>query len=166
MKKLILALLILCLLLPGCAAQQKQPNEVAFYYPMNQMDYSVGTSYLQCEMRSKAMTGEIMSDILNQYLQGPMDKSTYAMPFPQNAKVYAIIIENGIMDITLTGEFATYTGIQLTIACACIAKTGIGLTGVDGVRIRAYQTTLDGMEYIEMNDASVLLVDNTARNEE
>ena len=70
------------------------------------------------------------------------------------------------MDLTLSRGFATYSGLELTIACACITKTAISLTGVDIVRIRADQTLLNGAEYIQMDANSVLLIDQSIINEE
>ncbi len=165
MKKGIVLLLVISLLLCGCSSGVEEET-VAFYYPVLEMDYSIGTSYLQAEIRSKAVTGYILTDILNLYLQGPNDRYTYAMPFQYNTKVHALVIENGVMELTLTRGFATYTGLPLTIACACIAKTAIELTGVDSVKIKAYQSTLDGAAYIEMNRNSLLLIESAEPKQE
>ncbi len=166
MKKGIVLLLVISLVLCGCSSSRTEEETVAFYYPVLEMDYSIGASYLQAEIRSKAVTGYVLTDILNLYLQGPLDRYIYSMPFQHNTKVHALAIENGVMQLTLTRGFATYTGLQLTIACACIAKTAMELTGVDSVRIKAYQSTLDGAQYIEMDRNSLLLIENAEPKQE
>ena len=166
MKKWIVCLLLISLLLSGCGLYEEKEEPLQFYYPVKNMDYSRNTSYLQAEPRDRILTGYFLTEILNQYLQGPRDQLTYDMPFQYNTRAVSISIDNGIMDLTLSRGFATYSGLELTIACACIAKTVMSITGVDIVRIRADQTALDGAEYIEMDANSVLLIDNGMISEE
>ena len=166
MKKWIAYLLLLSLLLSGCGLYEENEEPLQFYYPVKNTDYSRNTSYLQPEPRDRILTGYFLTEILNQYLQGPRDQLIYDMPFQYNTRVVSVSIENGIMDLTLSRGFATYSGLELTIACACITQTAMSITGVDIVRIRADQTALDGAEYIEMDANSVLFIDNSVINEE
>lgn len=166
MRKWVAYLLLLSLLLCGCGVSEKKEEQLQFYYPTKNMDYNLGVSYLQAEPRDRVLTGYFLTEILNKYLQGPLDQMAYDMPFQYNTRVVYVVIENGIMDLTLSRGFATYKGLELTIACACITRTAIAITGVDAVRIRADQSMLDGADYIEMNANSVLFVDNSIVSED
>lgn len=159
MKRMILFLLIIALLMSGCSQGTEMKKPLKFYYPVKNVDYSIGSSYLQPEVRDGALIGDYLVDILNTYLRGPVDNQTYSMPFQYNTRVQSLSVKDGILDITLTRGFATYTGLPLTIACACITMTALELTNVETVRIRAHNTSLDGAEYIEMNAATILLLD-------
>ena len=166
MKKWIVCLMLLPLLLSACGIYEETEEPLQFYYPVKNIDYNRGAAFLQAEPRDRILTGYFFTEILNLYLQGPRDQMTYDMPFQYNTRVVYVSIENGILDLTLSRGFATYSGLELTIACACITKTAIAITGVDIVRIRADQTVLNGAEYIEMDANSVLLVDSGIVSEE
>ena len=160
MRKVLLILLVLSLLLCGCTNPDygfKKP--LKFYYPLINPDYGMGSSYIQPEIREGATISGGLKDILNLYLKGPKDLTTYSYPFQYNTQVHAISRDTTTLDITLTRGFATYTGLPLTIACACITMTCLELTDVKTVRIRAFDTTLDGAQYIEMNAETLLLID-------
>ena len=160
MKKCFILLLILCLLLAGCARQQTSLiTTLKFYYPLQVADYTLGASYIQPELREGAGVDKSLKNMLNLYLKGPKDQITFQMPFRYNTQVVSIFRSSTMLDITLNRGFANYTGLDLTIACACITMTCMELTDVTVVRIRAENTTLDGAEFIEMSAASLLLVD-------
>jgi hypothetical protein len=160
MKKCFILLLILCLLLAGCARQQTSLiTTLKFYYPLQVADYTLGASYIQPELREGAGVDKSLKNMLNLYLKGPKDQITFQMPFRYNTQVVSISRGSTMLDITLNRGFANYTGLDLTIACACITMTCMELTDVTVVRIRAENTTLDGAEFIEMSAESLLLVD-------
>ena len=166
MKKLFALLLILSLLLSGCGKQQSFTTTLKFYYPLHVTDYALGSSYIQPELREGAGTGDSLANMLNLYLKGPINQITYRMPFQYNTQVVSISRDTMMLDITLTRGFATYTGLDLTVACACITMTCLELTDVEVVRIRAKDSTLDGAEFIEMSAKSLLLVDFGTASEE
>ena len=166
MKRLFVLLLILSLLLAGCGKPESLITTLRFYYPLQVPDYALGASYIQPELREGAGVDKSLTNMLNLYLKGPKDQITFRMPFQYNTQVVSISRGSKILDLTLTRGFATYTGLDLTIACACITMTCLELTDVEVVRIRAKDTTLDGAEFIEMSAESLLLVDFGANTEE
>ena len=167
MRKLIAIGLLLCLLLTGCATEdQGLITELKFYYPLQETDYSMGSSYLRAELREGGGLDKNIANLLNLYLEGPVDKITYRMPFQYNTRVVSVSREIGILNVTLSSGFATYTGLDLTIACACITLTCLELSNAETVRIRAQDTTLDGAEFIEMSRDSLLLIDFVTEPEE
>lgn len=160
MKKVLLICLALILTLFGCSQMQPSYSEpLVFYYPVNNIDFSMGSAYIQPEVREGDGVGDSLQETLDLYLKGPMDPSTYYTPFQHNTRVESISRDSQLLDITLSRGFATYTGLPLTIACACITMTCLELTDVQAVRIRAKDTTLDGADYIEMSADSLLLID-------
>lgn len=160
MKKLLSLLLILCLLLTGCMNQSNSYiTELKFYYPLQTADYTMGAAYVQPESREGAGMDKSLTNMLNQYLKGPVDPITYRMPFQYNTQVESISRNSKMLDITLSRGFATYTGLELTIACACLTMTCLELTDAEVIRIRAKDATLDGAEFIEMSKDSLLLMD-------
>ena len=167
MRKIIAVVLLLCLILTGCAGEDRRYiTALKFYYPLQTADYTMGAAYLQPELREGGGLDKSLSNILNLYLQGPHDKEIYQMPFHHNAQVVSITRSSSMLDITLTANFGTYSGTDLTIACACITMTCLELADVQTVRIRAKDATLDGAEFIEMSAESLLLVDFGANTEE
>ena len=159
MKKMFVLFLILCLLLAGCAEQKPLITTLKFYYPLQTADYTLGASYIQPELREGAGVDKSLKNLLNLYLKGPNDPLTFRTPFQYNTQVVSISRGSTMLDITLSRGFATYTGLDLTIACACITLTCLELADVEAVRIRAKGTTLDGAEFIEMSAQSLLLMD-------
>ena len=124
MKKCFILLLILCLLLAGCARQQTSLiTTLKFYYPLQVADYTLGASYIQPELREGAGVDKSLKNMLNLYLKGPKDQITFQMPFRYNTQVVSIFRSSTMLDITLNRGFANYTGLDLTIACACITMT-------------------------------------------
>jgi len=61
--------------------------------------------------------------------------------------------------IVLCDEFATLKGLDLTIACACLSRTVIALTGCHEVIISAESMQLDGKNFITLSRDSYLLLD-------
>ena len=160
MRKIIVFMLILSLLLTGCAREDRGfITALKFYYPLQNADYSMGASYLQPELREGGGLDKSVANILNHYLEGPADLETYRMPFQYNTKVVSISREIGILNVTLSSGFATYTDLDLIIACACITMTCLELSDAQTIRIRAQDATLDGAEFIEMSKSSLLLID-------
>lgn len=159
MKRLYSLLLICALLLSGCADPESvYEKPLTFYYPLTAADYSMGSSFLQPEVREGAGIGGL-KDTLNLYLSGPVDPSTYATPFPAGTHVREVTRGTKTLELTMSKEFAYLTGLQLTIACAGITVTCLDLTDVEAVRMRVENDTLDGQEYIEMRADSLLLID-------
>lgn len=160
MKKRLSLLLIVCMILSGCMNQDSSYiTELKFYYPLQSADYTMGAAYVQPESREGDGMDKSLTNMLNVYLAGPIDPITYRMPFQYNTHVESISRGSKMLEITLSRGFATYTGLDLTIACACLTMTCLELTDAEVIRIRAKDATLDGAEFIEMSRDSLLLMD-------
>ena len=162
MMKRLICLLLLCSLCLGLAAcgqtQEKFQVPVNFYYP--RVDATFGSS----DSLIAATTAEGMGyskdpvGLLNIYLQGPKD-GRYRTPFPENTLIVSMELANGIVRLSMSENFDALTGMDLTIACACLTLTALDLTDANSVRISVAGTTLNGESYIRMDRSCLTLLD-------
>ena len=156
MKKLLCILLALCLLpLFGCA-QPEDPieNPVFFYYRQKTLTYDNENSVITKELRDAGRRADDISYLLEQYLRGP--QST----FPRGSRITLQVQEDTAV-IVVNSNFATLTGIDLTLACACLTLTVCELTGTEHALIQGQDMLLDGNQSIAMSRSSILLLDSS-----
>lgn len=161
MKRMMALWLALALVLGGCsgaAGDLRVP--LTFYYPRAEMDFSQGSSYIIVEMREGDGVGSDPIDILAYYLRGPANAEQFACPFPEGTRPESFTLEEDVAQITLSAEFAACSGLELTVACACLAKTCLALTDARRVRIRCEGALFGDAEYVEMDEQSILLFDD------
>lgn len=153
---LILAVLVAA---TGCSHQAAPPKlPVTFYYPASDVIYDGKTGIIHSEIReSSGYEGQI-EELLDLYFQGPVSSSLRS-PFPRHVTVsrYATTANTAILE--LSSEFAQLGGIDLTLACACIANTLFDLTQLERVHIIAMDSLLDGQASIDLNRDDIFYVD-------
>ena len=71
-------------------------------------------------------------DFLDLYFQGPLSEDMIS-PFPAGTRVMDIQYDNSIPTITLSGEYFSLMGVDLSVACCCLAKTVCDFIGRDSV---------------------------------
>lgn len=149
----------LCLSLPACHQQQEKIQvPVTFYYPRTESNFGTADSLISPVTAEGINHIDDPIGLLNLYLQGPSNDNCRS-PFPTNTQVVSMEQVNGIIRITLSPNFATLTGLELTIACACLTLTVLDLTGGNSLRISVPGATLNGAEYIRMDRNCVNLLD-------
>ena len=161
MKKLLCILLVLCMLpLFGCA-QPEDPieNPVFFYYRQKNLTYDNETSVIAKELRDAGTRLDDISYLLEQYLQGP-ESETLLATFPRGSQISFQVLENTAV-IVVNDKFAALTGIDLSLACACLTLTVCELTGTDHALIQGQDALLDGNQSIYMSKNSILLLDSS-----
>lgn len=159
MKRLLCLLLtlILCFSLMACHDDQpKLQAPVNFYYPRLEPTY--GTANGMIAPVSAEGAGFDQETLLNRYLQGPADKD-FVSPFPADTKLLSLTDKDTIINLQLNQNFAQLTGMDLTLACACLTLTTIELTGADTVRIFVKDSTLDGAPQIVMDRNCLTMLD-------
>ena len=62
----------------------------------------------------------------------------------------------------LSKEIGQLEGMNLTVACACFAKTLMELSGTKILRIRGDKVSLAGLEYVEMHYGNLVFDDESA----
>ena len=161
MKRWTILLLTFLFLLTvaGCSRNVAPPKTpVTFYYPAAQTTYDGRTPILHQQIREGAGYTEDMAKLLNLYFSGPADE-TLRSPFPAHVTVTRFSTTSNTVSLELSSEFAQLGGIDLTLACACIANTVFDLTQLDRVQIFAADSLLDGQASITIDRNDLCFVD-------
>ena len=161
MKQLISYLLVFFLLiaLVGCAENTPAPKSpVSFFYPAIDVVYDGRTEVIQPEIREGAGFEEDIAGLLNLYLQGPVSEG-FRSPFPSRMTVtrYSSTANTAILE--LSNEFSQLVGIELTLACASIAKTLFELTQFERVQIYATDAQLESQASITLERDDLYFID-------
>ena len=164
MKRIIL-LLCLCLLLglAGCAHNVDQPEvPVQFFYPRYTSDilYDGNDGVITWELRESAGNVGNYSYLLNLYLRGP---TTLPLrnPFPRATSLVSFQQNANQVILTLSDPFAQLSGMDLTLAGACLMKTVNSMTGAEILYIRAQTQSLDSGEYLVIRMEDLVFTDST-----
>ena len=167
MMKRLISLLLLCALVLSLSACQKEEQKIQepvnFYYLRQEATYGSADSLITTVIAEGMDYKNDPAGLLNLYLQVPED-SNYRSPFPSGTRIISMEHANSIVRLTLSENFAALTGMDLTIACACLTLTTLDLTGAGSVRISVEGTTLNGSDYIRMDRSCLTLLD-TINNE-
>lgn len=158
MKRLIALLCAAALVLglTACDARRNSDSEARFYYRTARVDYAAGESPIAPELR--AAEGDLPA-VLQQYLNGPED-SEYISPFPKNLTLIDCRQSGDTLELVLGEQFAALSGVDLTVARACIALTGLELTNTGRVSIRVENAPEDAVPVV-LTREELLLYDNS-----
>lgn len=160
MKKLPFLFLALLMLFTGCTPTAQNIEEpVTFYYLRQDFDYNAADGVITSEIRESADCADETA-ILQRYFRGPEDPGLQC-PFPTATELISLSIQENTATVTLTDNFSSLTGIDLTVACACISKTVIALTNTQQVTVKTQTQNLGGQNSITMTEADILLIDNS-----
>ena len=137
MKRLICLCLILALLLPlfGCETAEAD-GTVEFYYQRTTYVYGSEDGVIASEIREVSDRSNTLPYVLSLYLRGPLDTNLKA-PFPTSTKMLGVTQDGSTLCVTLDSTFTELKNLELTLACACIAKTCFSLADVTQVQIRS-----------------------------
>lgn len=160
MKRLICFALAILFSMQLCSCKQEKEKiqkPVNFYYRNSETSYGSERGVISPQVaESEGIDNQI--DILNKYLRGATDTSHVAT-FPASTKLLELTVIENTAYLKMNDALARLTGMELTVACACITLTVMDLTGVSNVNIRTSNEPLDGSESINMNLENVMLLD-------
>lgn len=157
----ILLMFVLLFSLAACSAQNETISDpVNFYYRRTEMEYGSSSGVIGKEVRDAQGLKNNYEALLSKYLQGPESYDFYH-PYPRGTSLISLELQENTALVQLSAPFADLTGLNLSIACACLTLTVCGITGADQVRISAMDAMLDGQTYITMSPDSILLLDNS-----
>lgn len=140
--KRIIALLLMALILTGCAfSGTKMKEPVSFYYLRshsndNSYDAFFSEGIIGSEEREASGHLDNLNYLLTIYFRGPLDPELTS-PFPLGCRVLETQQENGCLTLLLNPILAENSDLDITIACACLAKTCMDLTDADTVQIES-----------------------------
>ena len=165
MKKCISFLLCLCLLASfwGCAPRTEAPQvPVRFYYPrtVDTIQYTASGGAFTYEDRESAGYTDNLPYLLNLYFRGPAD-STLRNPFPTATSVTELKVYGNYAFLTVSDSFAQLTGMDLTVACACLTLTVTELTGAETLCLSTNSQLLDNHERLLLQAKDFLFMDDT-----
>lgn len=155
-KHIAATILAALLLLSGCTSNSQFKEKTALYYPAGQITYGNSDDVIRvvyCEGY-----GRDPVDILSEYLLGPTEAGM-ADPFPDGTELISLKQKDDHITIVLSDHLATLSGIELTKACVCLARTALGLTGAKTAAISCETQLIDGEQALTISNDSVLWVD-------
>ena len=161
MRKMIAIITCLTLLVSFSACKSNDNIEVpaTFYYLATEIAYNNEQGVIAAEIRETCDISNDVVGILNRYLSGPSSENLQS-PFPVETSIESLDYEEGAVILQLSSAYATLSGIQLTLANACLYKTVVALTNYETVCLQCTEE-LDGDLSITLNADSLLLIDNT-----
>ena len=160
----LLLILALFLCLTACAREDNTIREpVSFYYRRAELTYGSSDSVILSESSDAAGHTDDLIWLLGEYLKGPQSENLL-QTFPSGTTLVSLTVEEGTATIVLSVQFGRLTGMDLTVACACLTKTVLGLTDAETVVIQAVNTDLDGAQQIVMDESSLLMLDESAKS--
>lgn len=163
MKQLLysLSFLIFISLMAGCMGNESG-DSISFYYPRADYGYNSHESiFFDSAIMQEARTDipyQSPSQVIGIYLKGP-EGTELANPFPEGTTLKAISIYQGTLKISVSDHLSELTGIDLVIACACLARTGMELTDTTSVQILCENTLLDGKKSVTFDLNTVIFED-------
>lgn len=160
MKRL-LCLLLCALLLAGCEKSERIVSPGLFYYPRAEVSYGED-GVIGSEERETAGHEVDYFFLMSQYLHGPQDPALRSA-LPQNTALLSAEVDGTLFKLTFTQELSELSGLDLTIACACVTLTCLSLFHVEQVCIQADGALLDGEPSITMDESCLILVDQSTQ---
>lgn len=159
MKKLFAALLVFATLAVFSACRYSgMQDPVSFYYPRREIAYGNADGVIGTETREAAGHKDDLRYLLAVYLQGPLDETLYS-PFPAGCRLLSVSTAGDTIAITLDSRFASLHDLDLSIACASLAKTCLTLSGAQSVHIESTPAENDSANAVNiiLSRNSVLL---------
>lgn len=146
MKRLTSILLLIAMALSLCACNTDELVEPGnFYYcRFETTTYGTDQDVIAAEERELWGVRDDIGAMLELYLQGPVNDKLLQSPFPRDTRLIDWSMNRSTLRINLSEEFAALSGVDLTVACACLSRTFMELTDATSVRIYASNALLDG----------------------
>ncbi len=161
MKQILILLLCFALLLSLTACQPDEPviqRPVTFYYRAVPSEHGIADTVIAPVTAEGAGYEDDLLGLLNKFLKGTTESGLYTT-FPTGTQILTMNLTADTAELLLNIRILRLSGADLTIACGCIAKTTMALTGVTTVRMRTVSSTLNGADELVMTADSLILED-------
>lgn len=155
--------IILCILLTaalfGCGDPElRSPG--TFYFYRNDTAFSGTDGVLAPEPRELNGIREDLDAILELYCSGPLSDDL-SNPLPTGCAVPRWTLEDTILKLHFGQDFAVLSGVELTIAAGCLARTFLPLTGCDKLILTADGALLNGETAMQLTLSELGLRDDS-----
>ena len=144
MKKIISCILILALSasLTACGTEELQSPGL-FYYYRSEPAFSGSDGVVAPEqVELQGIEGDLTA-LIARYCQGPQSREL-ENPLPRGCAAPKYTLEENTLKLHFSEEFAALTGVELTVAAACLARTFLPLTGAEKLILTAEGALLGG----------------------
>lgn len=159
MKRALTMILLLSLLLSGCAASsQGMKDPVTFYYVLDEYRYGENAGFYEGEEREAAGHVQDLSYLMQLYLIGPSTEGLRS-PFPKGTQILSLEQKDNVLLVALS-DLSAMTDAEFNRACACLTMTCLGLTDADTVTIQS------GQRSVTMSRDTLILIDEKPNTED
>ena len=157
MRRVFSAFLLLLILagLTGCGNTRESSYEFFYLRTPETYDYGTEQAVVASEDRSFPSPIQDTEYLLRLYLDGPVSE-TLRSPFPQGTRLLTLQHSSHTLTIRLSEEYAQLSGIRLSMAAACLAKTCFQLTDAENLIV------LSGTHVYTYSRGSFLFLDDSA----
>ena len=158
MKKIICIIVITAslFLILGCNSVSKQNhNTVLFYYIHNDFKYGTESGVITSTAVTVDAEYSDYEGLLNLYFNGPTNYESIS-PFPAGISLVNFQMDNNKVQLVLSPHMATLSDSEFTVACACLTRTVVEMTGIGTLHI-----TIQGPQNKENNTWTFTLNDFT-----
>ena len=167
MKKLIAFFLVfvsLCFC-SGCGETSTPPElSYSFYYCAETVSYQSPNGIITPESREITNPNLPLESVLKMYMQGPIMEG-FRSPYPAGTVIEEIKIDASSVSILVSSHFARLSGIQLTVAGACLSSTVFSLCDAETVTISTQnEESVDALQ-LHFTRENMLLMDELTTNQ-
>lgn len=156
MKRMISIIILFGLFLSGCSFMgERMKDPVVFYYVRKDYPKEMG-SVFGSEIREAAGHKNELSYLLALYTMGPSSDELRS-PLPHGMKIIPITRNKEELVLSLSDSAQNLNDAQLTLACACIARTCMGITDIPTI------TVIYGEKSVSLNANNLLLFDSSQK---
>lgn len=150
MKSVRIFCLLLCiaLMLTACFTPSAETPISTFFYIRPETEFESESIFIT-EVRNVQAP---LKDLLILYLSGPLDEYLQS-PFPMGTTLIDCTIIDAQVEIILSNEASSLTGIELSVACCALAKTCFTNSDVSAVNISTQSALLNGQKTISFTEA-------------
>lgn len=153
--------LILCLLLlTGCTSLPPEEG-TAFYYHRTDTAFRGSDGVIAPELRDVSQAGGDLNALVALYCAGPLTQGL-ENPLPPGTALRSGSLNSGELRLEFDPGLATLSGVDLTLAAGCLARTFLELTGADTLILTAGGALLNGqtslrltLEDLQVRDTSL-----------
>lgn len=143
----------------GCAQDTPQVPG-SFYYRQAETGFFTDGGVIAPEIREIAGMETDIDRLLQEYFSGPRQNDLVS-PFPRDSGVISWRREDDTLSLTMNDAFAALSGVELSIACACTARTFQELLGVSHVQFQSRDGLLGDEKALLFSSENVRLYDDS-----
>lgn len=165
MTALFLATLLLAVTLTACtnpaAPMSQMLNPADLYYCKTEVCHGIEDGVIGAQTVDLGETPPELDRFLQVYLSGPTEQ-TLESPFPTNTEVQSVTAANNTVTVQLGGAYAELSGIQATVADACLARTLLDYTGAEKILLTVADDAGQTLRSRKIAHSDILLFDDSS----